>query len=348
MIVRRLKRSSERMTGFRSYLRKAILRKKPLLWPTPQEKTKLAIAAESEHRPAQCQNLADRLGYGLSARLLIVHADDVAITHSVNAAFIRGVDSGLVNSGSVMVCCPWFPEIAAYARAHPQTDLGVHLTLTSERTHYRWGPTAPRTEVPSLVDRLGYLHQTWTSNARINPHEVEVELRAQIEKVYAAGLRPTHFDSHQYRLQKGGRDLFSIFLRLGRDYRLPVFVARNWFTQWPYLERSLTQMDTVIDHTITIEPEIPPKEWPGFYRHAIENLPTGVTEFVIHPGLDDPELRAFSTDRPTWGAAWRQRDFDFFTSVEFRALLVKHSIRLINWREISTRLHERGLSRRED
>jgi hypothetical protein len=95
----------------------------------------------------------------------------------------------------------------------------------------------------------------------------------------------------------------------------------------------------VIDHTITVEPELVPEEWPKFYQHAIENLPSGVTEFVIHPGLDDVELRAFSADRPTWGAAWRQRDFDFCMSCEFEALLAKHDIRLISWREIATQLH---------
>jgi hypothetical protein len=149
-------------------------------------------------------------------------------------------------------------------------------------------------------------------------------------------------------LQKGGRDLFSIFLRLGHEYRLPVFVARNWFVQYPYLEPSLTQDDAVIDHTVTIDLEIAPEEWSEFYRHAIENLPAGVTQFVIHPGFDGPELQAFSWDRSTWGAAWRQRDFDFFTGVQCRALLAKHNIRLINWREISTRLHGTSLFDRED
>jgi predicted glycoside hydrolase/deacetylase ChbG (UPF0249 family) len=328
------------MTHIKSYLPKVLLRKKSLLGPSSQEQAKSTIAATSERRSAQWHNLAQRLGYRQSTRLLIVHADDVAMIHSVNVAFIKGLESGLVNSGSVMVCCPWFPEIVAYAHAHPESDLGIHLTLTSERTHYRWGPTAPRNAVPSLVDRLGYFHQTWTSGTCINPNEVEIELRAQIEKAYAAGLRPTHLDSHQYRLQKGGQDLFLTLLRLGREYRLPVFVARNWFAECPYLELSLTQNEIVIDHTITVEPEITPEECSRFYRDAIENLPTGVTELVIHPGLNDPELRAFSADRWTWGAAWRQRDFDFFTSAEFKALLAENHIRLINWRDIATQLEQ--------
>lgn len=291
-------------------------------------------------RPAQLEprTLAERLGYDPNTRLLIVHADDFAFAHAVDVAIMKGLGTGLINSASVMVPCPWFPEVAAFARAHPEADVGVHLTLTSERTAYRWGPTAPRSKVPSLIDRQGYFHQTWTVNTHINSRDVEVELRAQIEKAYTAGLRPTHLDSHQYRLQKSGRRLFEVYLRLGREYDLPVFVARDWLTQFPNLKLLLTARDVVIDHTVTIGPEITPQEWPAYYRRAVESLQPGVTEFVIHPGLDNAELQALCADRPTWGAAWRQRDFDFFTSDEFRDLLAKHDIKLITWREIGTRL----------
>ena len=289
----------------------------------------------------QPPTLAERLGYEQGARLLIVHADDLAVAHSVNTAFIKGHRTGLINSGSVMVPCPWFPEVVAFTRKHPEADLGIHLTLTSERGPYRWGPTASRTKVPSLVDQQGYFRLYLTPNTPINAGEVEIELRAQIEQAYNAGLRPTHLDSHQYRLQMTGRGLFAIFVHLGQEYNLPVFVARDWFTQFPYLRRFLTTCDVVIDHTVTIGVETPAHEWPAYYRRAVESLQPGVTQFVIHPGLDDAELQALSADCPSWGAAWRQRDFDFFTSEEFRQLLVKHDVKLITWREIGNRLRQR-------
>src|SRR5689334_4936420 len=157
--------------------------------------------------------LAEKLGLPRDAKLLIVHADDVGVTHSVNAATIKALDSGLVNSASIMVPCPWFPEIADYARAHPEIDFGLHLTLTSERVYYRWGPVASKDKVPSLVDENGYFHHDWATAAKINPKEVELELRAQIERAYAMGVRPTHFDSHQYRLYENGKDLFEVVLR---------------------------------------------------------------------------------------------------------------------------------------
>jgi chitin disaccharide deacetylase len=284
------------------------------------------------------QTLAEQLGYDPSARLLIVHADDVGFAHSVNAAFIDGLQAGLINSGSIMVPCPWFPEAARFARAHPEADLGIHLTLTSERTTYRWGPTAPLTKVRSLVDREGYFHCTWLNGLRINSREIEIELRAQIEKAYSAGFHPTHIDSHQLRLPLGGARLFELYVRLGREYGLPVFIARDWLSNTS-LQRLLTERDVVVDHTATIGLEVEPRQWSTYYRRAVENLKPGITQIVIHPGLDNAELRALTVDRAAWGAAWRQRDFDFFTSDQFRALLSKHDVRLITWREIGARFN---------
>jgi len=280
-------------------------------------------------------SVAERLGFGSDAKLLIVHADDVGMTHAVNAATIKALESGGVNSASIMVACPWFPEIAEYAKTHPEADFGLHLTLTSERVYYRWGPVAPRDEVTSLVDENGYFHHDWTAATRIEPKEVEVELRAQIERGYAMGIRPTHLDSHQYRLYDNGKELFEVLLRIAHEKKLPFFVVRDWFAEHPYLESSVSPEDIVIDHTVTIDPSVRPEKWADFYRAAIKNLQPGVTEFVIHVAFADEEMKAATRERDTWGAAWRQRDFDFFTSAEFRQLLAHEKIQLVNWRELA-------------
>jgi hypothetical protein len=164
---------------------------------------------------------------------------------------------------------------------------------------------------------------------------VELELRAQIERALAMGVRPTHLDSHQYRLIMSGKELFNVMLRVAHEYKLPVFVNKDWFAAYPYLEKSLGPNDIVLDHTVTIEPEVTPDKWGEFYRTALENLQPGVTEFVIHPGFDDEELRAATRERPSWGSAWRQRDYDFFTSDQFREILVQQKIKLITWRELA-------------
>jgi chitin disaccharide deacetylase len=295
----------------------------------------LACALQEARAQANAKSLAEKLGFARDTKILIVHADDVGVTHSVNAATIKALDAGLVNSASLMVPCPWFPEIADYAKSHPAVDFGLHLTLTSERVYYRWGPVVSKDKVPSLVDDNGYFHHDWNAATRINPKEAELELRAQIERAFAMGVRPTHLDSHQYRLIENGRDLFEVFLRLAHEYKLPVFLARDWFADHPYLESSLTPADIVLDHTVTIDPAVPAEKWAEFYKTALKNLQPGVTEFVIHLAFADDEMIAATRERDTWGAAWRQRDFNFFTSQEFRQLLHDQNIKLVTWRELA-------------
>jgi chitin disaccharide deacetylase len=290
------------------------------------------IAARAQTVP---KTLAERLGYARDAKLVIVHADDLGMTHSVNAASIKGLESGLVTSASIMAPCPWFPEMADYAKAHPDADLGLHLTLTSERVFYRWGPVAPRDKIPSLVDPNGYFHLNWTEATHIDAKEVELELRAQIERAMAMGVRPTHLDSHQYRLFENGAEIFQSALRVAHDYKLPVFMVRDWFADRPYLEASLSRDDLVVDHTVTIDPAVRPEKWADFYATALKNLQPGVTVFIIHLAFDNEEMRAATRERDTWGAAWRQRDFDFFTSAEFRALVREQNIKLVTWRELA-------------
>jgi predicted glycoside hydrolase/deacetylase ChbG (UPF0249 family) len=296
----------------------------------------LIVAGWTQSAVAQNKvSVAERLGFGRDAKLLIVHADDVGMTHAVNAATIKALESGGVNSASIMVACPWFPEIAEYAKAHPGTDFGLHLTLTSERVYYRWGPVAPRDKVASLVDENGYFWHDWTATTRIELKEVELELRAQIDRAYAMGIRPTHLDSHQYRLYVNGKELFEALLRVAHEKKLPFFVVRDWFAEHPYLESSLGADDIVIDHTVRIDPSVRPEKWADFYRTAIKNLQPGVTEFIIHVAFADEEMTAATRERETWGAAWRQRDFDFFTSAEFKQLLQDEKIQLVNWRELA-------------
>jgi predicted glycoside hydrolase/deacetylase ChbG (UPF0249 family) len=282
----------------------------------------------------EVKTLAERLGYSRDAKLVMIHADDVGVTHSVNAATIAALGSGLVNSASIMAPCPWFAEIADYAKAHPEVDFGMHLTLTSERVYYRWGPVAGQDRVPSLVDENGYFRHDWPSGFHVDPKDAEMELRAQIERAYAMGIRPTHLDSHQYRLIENGKELFEVFVRLGHEYKLPIFVTRDWFAEHLYLEASLGEKDVVIDHTVTIAPSVPAEKWAEFYTSALHSLQPGVTEFVIHVAYDNDEMKAATRERATWGAAWRQRDFDYFTGAEFRGILEKEKIKLVTWREI--------------
>lgn len=298
------------------------------------------VLALAPNASAQKPSLAERLGYGRDAKLLIVHADDLGMAHSVNAATIKGFESGLVNSGSIMVPCPWFSEIAAYARANPQADLGLHLTLTSEWTTFRWGPVTARDRVSSLLDKDGYFRLTEAeAAAHADPKEVELEIRAQIERARAFGIQPTHLDSHMGTLYQN-KALFEVFLRVAREYKLPVRIAKDWFARSDFLPSTLNPDDVFIDRILDIPQTVAPKDWAKFYTDAIKNLQPGVTEVVIHLAYDDAEMRGATFNHPDWGAAWRQRDFDFFTSDAFRQLLRDQQIKLITWREVGKLLQK--------
>ena len=283
---------------------------------------------------AQNRSIAERLGYPADAKLLIVHGDDLGMSHSVNTATVKAFATGLVNSGSIMVPCPWLTEIAAYARANPQADLGLHLTLTSEWTNLRWGPVSSRDRVASLLDKDGYFRLTESEAAKYaDPKEVEMEIRAQIEKAKALGIVPTHLDSHMGTLYQS-KALFDVFLRVAREYKLPVRVAKEWASRADYLTAALGPNDVYIDRVLDINPGVAPQDWAKFYSDALRNLQPGVTEVVIHLAHDDGEMQGATSDHPNWGAAWRQRDFEFFTSDAFRKVLEENKIKLITWREV--------------
>src|SRR5262245_41331660 len=114
----------------------------------------------SVYANSQSKSVAEKLGYSKETKLLIIHGDDVGVAHSQNRATFNAFKSGLVNSGSIMVPCPWLSEVAAYVKQNPKADLGLHLTLTSEWKNYKWGPVTPSTVVPGLVNRNGFLYSS--------------------------------------------------------------------------------------------------------------------------------------------------------------------------------------------
>ena len=292
--------------------------------------------------PARAKTLLERLGYPADAKLLIVHADDLGMAHSINRASIKGLESGLITSASIMIPCPWVPEIAAYARAHPEADLGLHLTLTSEWSLYRWAPVLGKERVPSLLDSSGYLYPSESeAAARIDPKEAEAEIRAQIARAKSLGIQPTHLDSHMGTLYQN-QALFETLFRVARDNNLPARVSKEWFASAPFLPSLLRPDDMVINSIITIDPSVTAEGWSKFYTDAIKNLQPGISEMVIHLAYDDEEMRGVAFDHPNWGSEWRQRDFQFFTSEAFRKLVQENNVKLVTWREVSKAMRKSG------
>jgi chitin disaccharide deacetylase len=283
------------------------------------------------------KSIAERLGYPADAKLLIVHADDLGVAHSVNNASIKSFGSGLVNSGSIMMPCSWVPEIASFARANSQADLGLHLTLTSEWKNYRWGPLVPG--LSSLLDENGYLYLTEreaATHAKVD--EVEKEIRAQIERARKLGIHPTHLDSHMGTLYQT-RELFELFIRIGRENKLPIRVSKDMFSRVAFLPSIMRAEEVMLDHIVSIEPSVTSDGWAKYYSDAVKNMQPGVTEFVVHIAHDDDEMKAIAIDHPNWGSAWRERDFQYLTSNDFRKVLAENNVKLITWRDLRKALY---------
>ena len=289
----------------------------------------LAAAATSS---AQTKTVAERLGYPADAKLLIVHADDLAVAHSVDAASFDALDKGGVTSASIMVPCPWLNEVAAYAKDHPNADLGLHLTLTSEWKTYRWGPVESKDKVASLLDPSGYLWpETGPAVQNIKPEEVEREIRGQIERAVAAGIHPTHLDSHMGVLF-ARPELFAAYVKVAHEYHLP-FLAVRVADERARLLSLLSEKDLIVDSIGMANPAARADQWKEFYGNVIKNLKPGLSEIIVHLGHDDAELQAVTVDHPDFGSAWRQRDYEFVTSSEFKKILEENHIVLVKWRD---------------
>ena len=297
-----------------------------LLWPSV---VSLLVASMLS---AQTRTIAERLGHPADSKLLIIHADDLAVAHSVDAASFDALDKGAISSASIMVPTPWITEVAAYAKAHPNADLGLHLTLTSEWETYRWGSVEPAEKVPSLLDSAGtFPVDENVVAARAKPIEVERELRAQIERALALGIRPTHLDSHMGALFSTP-ELMATYVKVARDYRLPFLALRSDPRAPP--QPPLSEKDVLLDAVIIAGPEVPRDQWKAFYLKSIANLKPGLTEMIVHLGRDDSELQAVMVNHEPYGSAWRQRDYDVVTSPEFKKALQDNRVILVTWKEL--------------
>jgi predicted glycoside hydrolase/deacetylase ChbG (UPF0249 family) len=286
-------------------------------------------------------NMAERLGYGPAERVVIIHADDVGVSHASAQAAFEGIASGSMTCGSILVPCPWFQEVAQHCREHPEADFGVHLTLTCEYPRYRWRALTGREAAPGLYDEQGYLWQTSAdAQAHVTPEEAERELRAQVEAALAAGIDVTHLDTHMGTVLHP--KFLGIYVSLGLEYRLPLFlirpdrellVKRGVESLWSVIEPQLLRVDDaglpVLDQIVFETLDYPEKTKEASYRQLFGDLKPGVTHFIIHPARPSEEMAAITED-----AASRARDYELFRDGSMREYLSGLGVRLIGYREI--------------
>jgi hypothetical protein len=292
---------------------------------------------------------AERLGWPRGTRVVIFHVDDAGMSYDSNLGTIQAMEKGVATSTSVMMPCPWVPQFAAYVQEHPQTDAGVHLTLNAEWKNYRWGPVAGRSAVPGLVDPQGYLwHGVEEAVAHATPDEFETEIRAQLDKALAMGIKPTHLDSHMgtcFQLP-----FIERYVKLGIEKQIPVMIfgghlqhvgeevgafrpilmglaASVWNAGLPVLDDLVTSPTRASDYE-------------GRRRELIELLGAmkpGVTQIIVHCTATTEVFPHISGSGPA-----RQAELNLMLDPEVRSFIKDQGIILTTWRELKSRRDAAG------
>ena len=272
-----------------------------------------------------------KLGFGPGDRVAIIHADDVGMCQATVPAFFELAANGMVSAGSAMVPCPWFREAAAWWRRYPEVDLGVHLTLTSEWEHYRWGPVTACDPCSGIIDADGCFHRAPALMERPDPQAALQEMRAQVQRARDAGIDVTHIDCHMFAMLVDG--LVDSYVALGLEMGLPVLLTRQ-----PAWLKALTATAIdhweemglpVFDHVREIQLDHPAEMLLSEAKKIFDELPPGLTYVIMHPALDTPELRAIAGD-------WRQRvaDYETFRNPELHNHVKCAGIHVIGWRPV--------------
>jgi predicted glycoside hydrolase/deacetylase ChbG (UPF0249 family) len=282
-----------------------------------------------------------KLGFQPDQRVAIFHADDVGMCHGANVAFEELSKDGSITCGAVMVPCPWFSEVVAVAAENPDVDLGVHLTLTSEWRNYRWAPISTTRRSSGLIDGDGYFwHRLPMLAAHLVPEAAEAEMRAQIERALSAGIDITHLDSHMGVTLLP--QLIDIYIRLGREYRLPVLLPKHLREYTSVLEFDNISLNEVTEGLARLEadgwplvdhfrmtPGVPPRESDSAYRELIAGLPGGLTLVAVHPNISG-DIEVIIPSR----AHFRTEEYRLFRDATFKEFIAAQNIQSLGFRPL--------------
>lgn len=317
---------------------------------TSQLRSEYSALARDSHAwsVAAKRTWGSRLGWPADQRVLILHADDIGMCYEANQAAKQSLQAGDIQSAALMVPCPWYNEIASWYKDNPDYDLGLHLTLTSEWKWYRWGPLSPKTSVPGLLDKEGYLWRNVEGVARhASPAEVEQELRAQIEKALRVGPKPGHIDTHMGTLF-ARVDYTEVYLRLAEEYQIPAMVIENTpevvskFRKqgYPLDDKMIQVIDRYslpkLDDFYSIESAKDYEEKKQKFYALVQGMRPGLNEVIFHPSVDTEGLRKTT-------GSWQQRIWEarMFSDPEVKRFLQVEGVAFTDWKEIMRRFRAR-------
>jgi hypothetical protein len=282
-----------------------------------------------------------RLGFADNDRLVIIHTDDIGMCQASVQAFADLWEFGTISSGAVMVPCPWAKTAAQYCRDHPEVDMGVHATLTSEWENYRWGPLSTRDFGSGLLDTDGFFHQTTLGvHQNVDPDSVLVELTLQIQRAHDWGIDITHIDTHMGSVLHPR--LAPAYIQAGLSNKIPMMIPR-WNTDSimmmgagpedaeefkNFISMLEEQGIPLIDHLRSM-PLDQPEGQVELAKQLLSNLPPGITHFILHPCIDTPEIRMIADD-------WQSRvsNYNAFMSKEVKDLIDNRGLNIIGYRRL--------------
>lgn len=302
---------------------------------------------------------AEKLGYPKDAKVLIIHVDDAGMSYDSNEGAIEAITKGAANSCSVMMPCPWVPAFVHFLKQHPTVDAGLHLTLTSEWSEYRWGSVTGKATTPGLTDAEGNL---WPSVEEVVKHatadEVEKEMRAQLDKARTMGFEPTHLDSHMGTLF-ATPDFLRRYVLVGIENHIPVMMPGGHDA---LIKQQMNAPDEMINGLRTLGNSLWAAglpvlddlhnysyDWPVAdsianddkklqayktkkYIEALAALKPGVTMMIMHCTNPSEIFKQISGSGPT-----RKGDMLAMMDPAFKKALTDQGIILTTWRELKER-----------
>jgi len=294
------------------------------------------------------KNWAEKLGYPVDSKVVMLHADDIGMCSEANEAVIPYLLNDQIQSASAMVPCPWFNDIADWYKKHPEMDIGLHLTLTSEWKNYRWGPVSNPSSVPELIDPEGYLWRGVIDVASRTPVAIiEKEVRAQIERAYKRGIKPGHIDTHMGTLYSKV-EYAEAFFNIAMEYGIPANVIE--FTPdrvqkfrkqgYPITARLIESgrkytLPKLDDFSSVPDGKTYHNKKENFFD-LIQNMEPGITEIIFHPSINSEGLKKITN-------SWQQRVWEskMFSDPEVIQFLKNEGIIFTNWKEMMARFKQR-------
>ncbi|MEO3944021.1 polysaccharide deacetylase family protein [Gorillibacterium sp. CAU 1737] len=306
--------------------------------------------------------VGEALGYGPEDRLLLVNADDFGMCRAGNEAIKQLLEEKAISSTTLMMPCPWAKEAALWSASHPNIDVGVHLTLTSEWAAYKWGPVTRDAATDSLVTQEGYFPESVLPiEQNAEDGQLARELRNQIELALRMGVDVTHLDNHMLSVYgpATGRHFLHPVLDLCREYGLPFRMSRHPRVSPGELpspelvertreqagmadERGVVIVDYIRALPFSTEPEEAYESFRNQMVELIRSMQPGVSEIILHPARATEELAAIHEH-----AARREMEFHVFRDPLVQAVLQEENIRLIQWRDLRNLQRGKGAGRAE-